>query len=364
MTKKEDVPGSARSVDELRGMGLLKRSPGVLALEGDTPADLPRVEAPSLEGLSATVPTPAPVTEADVLERFEALCREHAQRRERAHGEALALGDDVLLDVLGFAQGRLLPFSVRTDWWTELAPEPLLPGFFEGLVGMQVGLSAEVALVLPADYPVEPLRGVPARFLVDVKAAREVVLPEAESPELLAALGRGGTLQEVMRRLVEELDAERVEAAQREARNRVLDALAERTQVALPEQLIDEEIRRRWTEAEGTALARKDFSPEELQEALDGWLRDAATRLDAERRLKVALGLRAIAEREHLAPKREELEQWVDVLAETTGTTREEVGRAMASDPSLTQRFQALVAHQVALEHVLARAAFIPEEGG
>jgi trigger factor len=347
--------GAEYSLGDLQGLMLLKRSSGSLALDGTTMVRLPSVQAPSLEGLSVVVPARAPVTEDDIMERFDALCRERAPRRERTPGEEVAEGDDVLLDVLGYADGRLIPFSVRTDWWAEVAPEPLLPGFFEALVGARVGLSIGVELVLPETYAVASLRGATARFIVDVKAAREVTSLEVDSPELLARLDSGATLEDVLQRLAEELIEEREAEAQRELQERVLDALIQRTHVELPQGLIDEEIRHRWAVAEYPVLVGKDFTPDELDDAWEGWRTDTATRLDAEWRLRGALALQAIAERDGVRPTFENAEALHDAITGSTEVSSEELEKLFDTSPGVLQRFENLVMHAATLDHVLSK---------
>lgn len=165
--------GSPRSIGELQGMGRLHSVPGEQAFRSAVSLKLPAVQgAPSLEGIEVTLPTPARVSEGDIVERFDELCRTVAPRRDREAGEAVAAGDEVLLDVIGYSSGKLIPFSIRLDWWTQAAPNPMLPGFFEALVGARVGEALSVELTLPSDYPVERLRGARARFGVELQAAR------------------------------------------------------------------------------------------------------------------------------------------------------------------------------------------------
>lgn len=267
----------------------------------------------------------------------------------------MAAGDDVLLDVLGYANGRLIPFSVRTDWWTEVAPEPHLPGFFEGLVGATVGLSLGLELVLPETYAVASLRGATARFLVEVKAAREVTPLDDESEALLATLEAGATLDDVLRRLAEELVEEREEEARKELREGVLDALVQRTAVDLPQGLIDEEIRHRWAVVEYPALLARNFTADELEDAWEGWRTDAATRLDAEWRMRVALALQAIAARDGVRPSYGDAEALHDAITGSTGASTEDLGGLFDSSPAVLQRFEHLVMHAATLDHVLSK---------
>jgi trigger factor len=333
--------------------GILNRIPAALALD-NAPVELPEVEAPSLEGLTAEL-SPRPLTQDDLLDRLTELVREHAQRRDRAQADTVALGDEVLIDTVGYAKGRILPFSIRENRWALVNPDPLLPGFFEALVGKQVGFSVDIALTLPPDYPVESLRGASARFIVDVKAARELSLPDAESPAFIASMGKGATLVDVMRQLGDELAQERTEEATREARDQVLDVLVERTQVEVPAPLLDEEIRRRWVEAERPILQRKDFSPDELEQALAAWQQDPLTRADATRRLKISLVLAAIARRDQLQPSPESRESMEGFLTGPAGIPREQLQRVLENDPDLQERVASVVMQLTAIDYVMSK---------
>lgn len=360
MTTKDDSRGGgARSLAELHALGIMKRMPAAFSLDSTEPVNLPPVTAPSLEGLTVALVPPAPLTEQDLVDRFDSLRRQHADRRERKPGEDVGAGDEVLLDVLGFANGRLLPFSARENWWAYVVAAPLLPGFFEALVGAKVGQSFGIELKLPATYPVEALRGQTARFLLDVKAARELKLLADDAPELLKRLGRA-TLTDVMRHLGEDLARERTAQMDRLTQERALDVLVARTQVALTSALVDEEIRRRWAETERPFLARKNFQPDELQEALEGWQTDALTRADAARRLTLGLALRAIATRDGVQPDRKATDALLDDLAGLSGVPRQELGRVVKEDAALARRLYDLAQYLATVDQVMKRVTLTP----
>ena len=321
---------------------------------GEDSGTTAEVTAPSLEGLSVTVPAPRGVTREQLLERFHALVREHASMRARQRGEPLRRGDQVTLDVLGYSGGHLIPFSARSHLSLELAPHSVLPGFSEALIGRAVGDTPQVRLTLPDDYPVASLRGHSAVFLVDILAAREMTLPDADSEAFLKALGRGPTHEAVMASLLEELEGELAEALRAEARERVLSALLERAgPPAVPAALVDEEVRRQWLHTEAPLLRNKCFDASELQEALDGWLRDGPTRARAERQLRAALVLGAVARREGALLANERLDAIVDDVAEQLEISADELREG--GDP-VYDRMQEVAWHLVLMDHVLSRA--------
>ncbi|AGC42575.1 FKBP-type peptidyl-prolyl cis-trans isomerase [Myxococcus stipitatus DSM 14675] len=352
-------PGVARSLAELHALGIMKRMPAALSLSSTEPIALPAIQAPSLEGLSLARTAPAPISEHDLVRRFDVLRRKHADRRERLAGEDVGPDDEVLLDVLGFAHGRLIPFSAREGWRAEVVPEPLLPGFFEALVGAKVGSSLGIELKLPDTYVVESLRGATARFLLEIRGASELKLLADDSPELLVRLG-AGTLIDVMRQLNDALTHERAVEAEQLTQERVLDEVVARTQVTLSAALVDEELRHRWVETERPILVRKALQPDELQEALEGWLRDPLLRADAERRLVLALALRAIAARDGVKLTKPAVDALVDDLASLSGVPREDVVRALKEDAALAKRLEDLALHLATVDSLLRRVSLTP----
>jgi trigger factor len=326
---------------------------GVLSAE---PVPLPAAKAPSLEGLAVQVPQAEDLTEEDLLLRFHEKKRALATVRERAEGERVELGDDVLLDTLGYAEGRLIPFSARFGLRMELAPLAALPGFAEAVAEGTVGGSVQALLELPDDYPVEPLRGMPVRFLIDIRAAREVKMPDETRPGFLEKLGLGGSFDEVMENIREELEDELADQLWVRAREQVLDEVARRTEVEVPRKLVDEEIRRRWAAAEGHAMVERNFDVDEQQEALQAWMTDAGTREEAGRRLRIGLALKAVAERDRLALTPEKLEALLVENAEPFGLTESDVKAALRESPETTRRLHDLGWYLMLVEHVMSKA--------
>jgi trigger factor len=135
----------------------------------------------------------------------------------------------------------------------------------------------------------------------------------------------------------------------------VLDVLVERARVEVSPALVDEEIRRRWMEAERPILERKDFEADELQQALDAWLKDPLTRADAERRLKVSLVLAAIAKRDQLQPQREALDAIVGLLTGPAKLPREQLKQVLQSDPEAQERLANVMMQLAAIDHVMSK---------
>ena len=333
----------------------LYMSPAKKAAQGQ-PVQLPEVQAPSLEGLAVTVPAPEGFTVEEVRERFLELARPLATERPRLPTEAIAWGDEVLLNLAGYSEGRLIPFSVKTDVWLPLEPEPLLPGLYEAIEGQTPSDGLVVDITLPDDYPVESLRGAPARFLVHVQAAREVTYPDLESAEFLQAFGRGKNIEEATQSVVEQMKEEHTQLLLLQARQLVLTEVASRIQVDIPKELVDEEIRRRWAATEGQSVVELKFDDKEQEESLNTWLQDEETREEVEVRLRIALALGAIVRRDGLTLTPAFVQKVLLDEAEAQGLTPAEVAAALKAEPQHQARIEQVAWHLLAVDHVMKKA--------
>jgi trigger factor len=320
------------------------------------PMELPQVKAPSLEGLSVTVAAPEGFTAEEVQQRFLELARPHATERYRYPSEKIAWRDEVLLTLAGYSNGRLIPFSVRKEVWLPVEPEPMLPGLYEAIVGHSPNEGGVVDVLLPETYPVEALRGTTARFLVHVHAAREVTYPDLESPEFLQAFGRGATVAEATRSVVQQMEQEHAQVLVLLAKQRVLDEVASRTQVRIPSELVDQEIRQRWNASEGLTVRELEFSYEEQQESLHTWLHDARTRSEVEQRLRLGLALGAICQRDGLTLTPERVEALLQEQADAAGVPLEQVVVSLRAEPQHLARIDQMAWHLLAVDHVMSRA--------
>ncbi|EPX60247.1 Cell division trigger factor [Cystobacter fuscus DSM 2262] len=321
-----------------------------------SPVQLPPVTAPSLEGLSITVPAPERITAQQIQERFQDLARAHATERMRLRTERIAWGDEVLLNLVGYSNGKLIPFSVRADVWVPLAPAPLLPGLYEQLVGHLPGETVLADILLSQDYPVEALRGQPARFAVQIQAAREVKFPDPASPEFLKAFGRGDTVEAATNSVLKELERETVALLRLQAQEMVLNEVAARTQVDIPEALVDEEIRRRWGSSEGRAVTELKFTEKQQEESLQTWLKDEPTRAAVRHRLRIGLALSAICARDGLTLTQAKVQEVLKAEAAALGIPLEQAAASLREEPHQFARIEQAAWHLMAVEYVMSKA--------
>lgn len=320
-------------------------------------AALPDVPAPDLSALRYALPPLRLATPDDVLVEFETRRRQVSPRTAREADDRVQVGDDVWIDAVAFSGGDIVPFSLLDEVWLTPVNAVLFPGLLEGLVGQKVGDSCTVNVTFGPEHPSAALAGRTVVYAVDVLGAAVVKPLPPESPALWAAMGFdvndvAGAMAALTAELNETAEAEQLE----DADNDVLDQLAAGVDVELDDALLDEEVRRVWTKAEGKKLAAEMYDDDLQKAALDGWLTDAATRMEAGRRLRIGLALGAVAKADGLAPSLELLDAVGAVAAANAGTTLDAFKDDLAEDPQLAKAFVEDVWHTFLVDYVVEHA--------
>ncbi|HVE85326.1 MAG TPA: FKBP-type peptidyl-prolyl cis-trans isomerase [Myxococcales bacterium] len=312
-------------------------------------------EAPSLEGLRVTVPPPRTVRKEDVVARIELLRREHGTVKVLSRGEAAAMGDEVVVDSVGFSDGKVLAFGVEANRKLDLVKDPELPGFAEGIAGMAVGSTRKIHLKLPASWPDAPLRLAPAEFDVELKAARRITRARVTDPAFLQKLG-GASLDEVGQKVGLQLQQEWRQEAEARAAREIMTKLAARVSYRVPQDDIDEEIAARWQEAEGKLLQQRKVHESLRKKALEAWQGRARLREEVAQQLKETLVLEAIAQSEgvEVSPARL-LEEAGPVLAQL-GLDAQKAKQQMEKDARFRAQLMEKVRRHKTVELVMSRA--------
>ncbi len=255
-------------------------------------------EAKRVLALASTLHVNVPsgeISAASIADRIDDLRRQLAVQRPVAHDATVRMGDEVLMDLLGYLGGE--PFVAHTDTWYNIAPNALLPGLFEALTDVTIPNQRVVHVHLPSNYPVVAHAGRTAVFAVYLKEARRRELPDLDDPFVLPLLNRGVKTPDQLREqvrgeLVKERALQMVEHAKmlllRELYVRCMDDV-------VPTELVDEEVTRRWRGFVGEALIRQGVSLEEQQRSRHNYGSDKNLCAEARRTVWEARVCEAVA---------------------------------------------------------------------
>ena len=216
-------------------------------------------------------------------------------------GRPAAMGDvaRIRFDGIFADSGEAIEGGSSEGMEVELEDGRMISGFVEGIVGMELAATREVACAFPASYPQETAAGRPATFTITLLDLKTRELPPLDDAFAQQASEKA-TLAELRADLEQRLkdDAERRHRANRQ--EALLEALVEQLEVELPETLVQQEARQ-LVEQTASQIAqqgvdvKKVFTADVVRSLMD------TSRPEAEKRLRRSLALEALANAEKIA---------------------------------------------------------------
>lgn len=220
-------------------------------------------------------------------------------------GRAAQLGDIAVVDFKGFlaleagsASEQEIPGASGTDFQVELQQDRFIPGFVDGIVGMNPGETKEVSAQFPEDYPQEDISGKPAVFTITLKELKEKELPELND-DFAQEVSEYESLAELRAALEKRFQTEAERKTKANQEKALTDELVKYLEVDLPETMITQEVSEMLTQT-AVQLSQQGIDVKKLftQDTI-GKLRENS-RPDAIERLKRSLALQEIAKRESI----------------------------------------------------------------
>jgi trigger factor len=269
-------------------------------------------------------------------------------------------GDYVILDFKGERMtGGPLEGAEAEDYMLEVGGGELLPDFEENLVGMNAGERKQFGVTFPMDYQEESLRGQSVLFNVHVKEIKERDLPPLDD-EFAKEASEFETLEELRAAVREQLEAALERQVEAEFRGRVLDAVAQRAEVAVPDVMVEEKTEEMVGSFE-RSIRSQGIEPEQYYQLAGMNLDDLKDRVrpDAADTVKKELVLDAVVAAENLEADEHAVKHEIGHLAEDTGRAPEEVVETMRSNGTYAL-LEEEMARQKALDFLAENAVAVP----
>jgi trigger factor len=165
-----------------------------------------------------------------------------------------------------------------------------------------------------------------------VHALKQKTLPEWNE-EFAKQLGEFSSVDDVRRRIREQMEAERRHQAERDAKEKLVAELVKRHDFEVPDVLIEQQVDLR-LERGLRALAAQGLTAEQMKK-MDLQRLRTEQREQAMQDVKASLLLERVAEEEHVQVSDEELDQEVESLAKQTKQTSEAVRARLTRDGGL-----------------------------
>ena len=239
-------------------------------------------------------------------------------------------GDEAVIDFTGKKDDVPFDGGAAKDFALKLGSGQFIPGFEEGVVGHKAGETFDLKLTFPKDYHAKELAGANVVFTVTLLKVNELSLPEVND-EFAAKCGPFTSVDELKADIKREITAQKEREADEKLKDELVGELAEASKVALPELLIDDQIRSIEQDLMQNLMYRGLTLDSYLQtqkfKDKDDW-RAKEARPAAEKRVKAGLVLAELSK-----------ELGVEVSHEELSTQIETMKQQYGKDPKIAERF-------------------------
>ncbi|MBI1845601.1 MAG: trigger factor [Candidatus Rokubacteria bacterium] len=267
------------------------------------------------------------VTDADVEQTLGRMREQQAQLRSVER--AAERGDVVVVDYTVTPQGH--EPAGEQGYAFIVGEGAVMPEIDQAAVGMRAGEQRSLDVRFPDDHRREDLRGRAGGATIKVNEVKERVLPPLDD-ELAKSLGEFPDLGAVRAEIRKGLEAQR-EATDRQAlEDKVVDALVGRHEFAVPEAMVMRQIAHQVEHAR-ERMRRQGIDPDRVPWDFAKIVTDLKP--GAERAVRRALILEAIAGREGLTPPEADIDAEVEKIAGASGRPVPAVRRMMEKSGDL-----------------------------
>ena len=317
---------------------------------------LPEIKLEGYKELRADKPEIA-VSEADVEQALADLRERHASFNP-VEGRALADGDFAQVSLDGNPKshegksGEGQPVHMD-EVLVEIAGKNTMPEFTEHLRGTSPGDERTFDVNYPEDTQDKRLAGKTFSYAVKVHSIKQKSLPELND-EFAKQLGEFQTVDDLRKAIREQIESERKNQAEHDAKEKLVVELIQRNDFEVPDSLIEQQIDIR-IERGLRALAAQGLTAEQMKKMDLNRLR-VGQREQAIHDVKAALLLERVAEEENVQVGDEELNRELESLAKQSKQTSEAVRARLTRDGGL-DRIRTRIRNEKTLDFLYHQSA-------
>ncbi|ASG68203.1 trigger factor [Francisella halioticida] len=198
----------------------------------------PEFEVTGFEKIEVQKPT-VDLGDAEVKKMIENLRKQLATFKEVE--KAVEKDDKVVIDFVGKKAGETFEGGSANDQELVIGSGQMIPGFEDGIIGMNSGEQKTITVTFPEEYQNKDLAGAEATFEITVKKIQQAELPEIDE-EFVKKFGVKGGVDTFEGEIKENMQRELKFILQRKVKDQVFKGLREIAEFETPKALIKREI--------------------------------------------------------------------------------------------------------------------------
>jgi trigger factor len=315
-------------------------------------AESVNVEGMPFDSMEVTISVSQTVSDADVLQKLQDYKRLCAPVRFFKEDETVAMGDEVLLDTMGYVGGELI--MVKTDTWMRIEPNSQLPGLFESLVNTPIGVPLMTPVSLPKNYSIPQLAGADAAFALLAKNGRKIDI-ESLKQDWWRILEKGDSLDAVKETIRQELECTLASNMVEEVGELVLNELSRQAPGVIPESKIEETLQEIWKKEQRPHYLRSGLSLHEQENAYAHFRTQDEPRSKARTKVWREAFLSNYVQAFNIQVQKRDVMKLLGQVGTTIGLRPTMIHDALSEDNSMAQSLEAAMLKQKAFEHILGR---------
>ena len=267
------------------------------------------------------------VSDADVDKDIEET-RLRLAKDEEVIDRAAQMTDTVNIDFTGKMDGKEFEGGTAQGYDLTLGSHQFIPGFEEGVVGMNIGETKDVPVTFPEDYQAEELKGKEAVFTVTLHKITGKVLPELDE-EFAKKMG-SDSVEAYRTKVRERLERNAASRSLNETENSIVTEIAKGAKAEIPQAMIDKQNE--------FALQRLEYNLMYQGIRLDDYLKYLNTTREAymhtfdeesKRTVLHQLIVEKIIKLENIEATQEEIDEKIAEQAKSVGKEAEEYKKTM-----------------------------------
>lgn len=232
----------------------------------------------------------------------------------------VAKGDVVKFDFEGFVDGKAFEGGKAENYELEIGSNSFIPGFEDQMIGLKKGEKKDIEVTFPEQYTKE-LAGKKAIFKLNIKEVSTKTLPAIDDDLALDANIEGvSTLDQLKAHLKEQIEHSKKHSAEDKAFEELVNKIADASSLELADRLVEAQVNQQYKAFQDRItqqgipfdkyLEITKTTEEKVKEDLKG---------QAVKQLKTSYVLGAIADKEGITVKQEEIEAKYQEIATQYG---------------------------------------------
>lgn len=292
---------------------------------------MPEVEVEGYKGIEVEKKAAPKILAKDVEERIKAIQEQNARLVTSEDGKA-EKGDVVNIDFEGYVDSEKFDGGTAQGVELEIGKGQFIAGFEDQVIGHKVGDEFEINVTFPETYHVASLANKPAVFKTKLNKIQKKDLPVVDD-EFVKDVSEFESLEDFKKDIKKKLSDEAKARNERETETEVMDKFLELIKAEIPEALVKnkafELVREFEYRLKSQGIAFKDYMAYTgltVEKMVENFMPEA------EKTVKVDLGLNKVAELEKISVSDEEIEKEYEAIAKVYSLKPEQAKRLVPAD--------------------------------